>query len=335
VAAIATLGGRLPAELSPRKGTGVKTIVLDCLAPVFFGMALGYLAGWTRDVDNKHVGELNALVMDFAVPAAIFAAVVQQSRSALLDQLPLAAIVTVSMLIIYFLTYVLAIKAFGASPADAAVQALTTSLPNYAGAGLPLIAALLGSRYVFAVGTSLGCGGSVLSPLALVVLERSGQTKHKGGIGNALLGAFKKPIVLAPLLAVLFVLTNIGLPDPLIRSLSLMGEVSGGAALFLTGLILSAQRLRVGANVVIHTFLSDALRPLIAAALVWFFAVSGPTARESIILSALPAGFFGVLFGLRFGISSDVVGTTLSASTVLSAATLPAAIYFTAGLGQQ
>jgi malonate transporter len=303
------------------------------LIPIFIGMALGYVAGWTRDVDNRHVGELNALVMDFAVPAAIFAAVVQQSRNALLDQLPLAAIVTVTMLIIYFVTYVTARRAFGASPAEAAVQALTTSLPNYAGAGLPLIAALLGTHYVVAVGVALACGSIVLSPLALVVLERSGQTKHKGGIGNALLKAFTKPIVLSPILSVLFVLTNIGLPDPLIRSLSLMGEVSGGAALFLTGLILSAQNIRVDANVAFQTLLSDVFRPLLAAGLVWFFAVSPLTARESIILSALPAGFFGVLFGLRFGISSDVVGTTLIASTVLSAATLTAAIYLTAGMG--
>jgi len=310
----------------------VSEIILNSLVPIFFGMALGYVGGWTRDVDNKHVGELNALVMDFAVPAAIFAAVVQQSRSALLDQIPLAAIVTVTMLIIYFVTYVMARRAFGASPANAAVQALTTSLPNYAGAGLPLIAALLGARYVVAVAVALACGSIVLSPLALVVLERSGRTKYNGGIGSALLEAFKKPVVLAPLLSVLFVLTNIGLPDPLIRSLSLMGEVSGGAALFLTGLILSAQSIRISANVAIQTLLSDALRPLIAAGLVWFFAVSPLTARESIILSALPAGFFGVLFGLRFGISSDVVGTTLIASTVLSAVTLTAAIYLTAGI---
>jgi len=310
----------------------VSEIILNSLVPIFFGMALGYVGGWTRDVDNKHVGELNALVMDFAVPAAIFAAVVQQSRSALLDQIPLAAIVTVTMLIIYFVTYVMARRAFGASPANAAVQALTTSLPNYAGAGLPLIAALLGARYVVAVAVALACGSIVLSPLALVVLERSGRTKYNGGIGSALLEAFKKPVVLAPLLSVLFVLTNIGLPDPLIRSLSLMGEVSGGAALFLTGLILSAQSIRISANVAIQTLLSDALRPLIAAGLVWFFTVSPLTARESIILSALPAGFFGLLFGLRFGISSDVVGTTLIASTVLSAVTLTAAIYLTAGI---
>ena len=58
-------------------------------------------------------------------------------------------------------------------------------------------------------------------------------------------------------------------------------------------------------------------------------------AREAIVLAALPAGFFGVLFGLRYGISSEVVGTTLIASTILSALTLAVAIYLTAGMGQQ
>jgi malonate transporter and related proteins len=119
----------------------VGEIILNSFGSDIFGMAFGYVGGWTRDVDNKHVAELNALVMAFAVPAAIFAAVVQQSRGALLDQLPLAAILSVTMLIIYFVTYVMARRAFGSRPADATAQALTTSLPNYAGAGLPLCSA--------------------------------------------------------------------------------------------------------------------------------------------------------------------------------------------------
>jgi malonate transporter and related proteins len=83
-------------------------IILDSLVPVFFGMALGYVGGWTRDVDNKHVAELNALVMDFAVPASMFVTVVQASRRTLLDQLPLAANLSISMLILYFVTYTMA-----------------------------------------------------------------------------------------------------------------------------------------------------------------------------------------------------------------------------------
>jgi malonate transporter and related proteins len=37
-------------------------------------MALGYFAAWVRDIDNRHVAELSALVMDFALPASLFVA---------------------------------------------------------------------------------------------------------------------------------------------------------------------------------------------------------------------------------------------------------------------
>jgi predicted permease len=35
-------------------------ILLNSLLPIFAVLALGYFAGWVRDIDNQHVGELNA-----------------------------------------------------------------------------------------------------------------------------------------------------------------------------------------------------------------------------------------------------------------------------------
>ena len=69
---------------------------------------------------------------------------------------------------------------------------------------------------------------------------------------------------------------------------------------------------------------------LLAAALVAVLSVSPLAGREAIILSAAPSGFFGILFGLRYGVVSQDAGSTLIASTVLSAATIPAAILLTA-----
>jgi len=308
------------------------TIILGALVPVFFGLALGYLAGWTRDVDNTHVSELNAMVMDFAIPAAIFATVAQASRATLVGQAPLAAILCLSMLLLYGVIYLMARKVFKVAAGEAAVQACTTSLPNYAAAGLPLLTSLLGPSSVVAVAVSIACGAIVVSPLTLVILEATAQKSGKPDFVGVLRRAFTKPIVLAPVLAVLFAMSGVGLPVLAVKSLTLMAQVSGGAALFITGLILSAQKIRLGASVAIQTLAANVIHPLIAAGLAILFAVSPLTAREAIVLSALPCGFFGILFGLRFGISSQAVGTTLIASTVLSALTLAAAIYFTAGM---
>jgi predicted permease len=64
-------------------------------------------------------------------------------------------------------------------------------------------------------------------------------------------------------------------------------------------------------------------------------AVSPLISREAIILSAVPSGFFGILFGLRYGVVSQDAGSTLIASTLLNAATIPAAILLTAGLHEK
>lgn len=50
--------------------------------------------------------------------------------------------------------------------------------------------------------------------------------------------------------------------------------------------------------------------------------------REAILVCAVPSGFFGILFGLRYGVVSQDAGSTLIASSLLSAASLPVAIYW-------
>jgi malonate transporter len=80
-------------------------ILLDSLIPIFVVMALGYLAGWTRDIDNNHLAELNALAMDFALPLSLFVATASTPRALLLALWPLLVVLAVSMLVLYALSY--------------------------------------------------------------------------------------------------------------------------------------------------------------------------------------------------------------------------------------
>lgn len=307
-------------------------LILNSLVPVFFGIGLGFVGGWTRDLDNHHVGELTALVMDFAVPASIFAAVVSTSRSVLGDQLGLAGVLTVTMLVVYAGVFVMARKAYGSTPGEASIQAITTGLPNYASAGLPLISALLGKEHTVSVAVAIACGSIVMSPVTLTILSLQSKPVGMRAVAVAFLGACKKPIVLAPIIAVVFVFTGIRIPVPLEKSFLLAGEVSGGAGLFLTGLILSGQAFRFDTNVAIQVGLANIVQPLLAATVAWAAGLGPELAREAILLAALPSGFFGILFGLRANVTHPAVGASVVASTALSAATLPVAIYLTAGM---
>ncbi len=64
-------------------------VIFTVLAPIFFVMALGYVAGRMRTIDNHHVGEINALVMDFALPASLFASTGSAPRREMTAQGPL------------------------------------------------------------------------------------------------------------------------------------------------------------------------------------------------------------------------------------------------------
>jgi malonate transporter and related proteins len=123
---------------------------------------------------------------------------------------------------------------------------------------------------------------------------------------------------------------RIPLADAVRESFMLIGQATGGVALFLTGLILSSQPLLLNRNVISGALLKNVAQPLFVAGLVVLLPTHKDTARAAILLTALPSGFFGALFGLRYGVESHEAGSTLIVSTILSAFTLTAALILTA-----
>jgi malonate transporter and related proteins len=59
------------------------------------------------------------------------------------------------------------------------------------------------------------------------------------------------------------------------------------------------------------------------------FTMTDDTPRATLLLLALPSGFFGVLFGLRDGVESEEVGSTLIVSSLSSVITLAIVLTFT------
>ena len=62
------------------------TTILNSLAPVFFVLGLGYFAGLRKMVDNKNVHSINVMLMNFALPCALFLAIARTSSKVLAQQ---------------------------------------------------------------------------------------------------------------------------------------------------------------------------------------------------------------------------------------------------------
>ncbi|MDT0174671.1 AEC family transporter [Enterobacter sp. BRE11] len=316
-------------------------IIVHALAPIFVIMLLGFWAGKAGMVDNKNVSLLNIFVMDFALPAALFSATVQTAWPGIVAQWPLIVVLTGAMWITYAASYFLATKIFKKSPQDAAVLTLTVALPNYAALGLPILGSVLGENATtsLSVAVSIACGSVLLTPLCLLILERE-KARAAGedhGSTFAMLPVLmwrsvKKPIVLGPLVGVILSAIGIKMPDLVLAAIKPLGLAATAAALFLTGVILSARKLKPNAVVGVGTVAKLLIQPFIAWGIVAALGLSGPVAITAILMIALSAGFFGVVFGNRFGVQSPDAEAVLLLSSVLCILSLPLFITLTSGI---
>jgi malonate transporter len=306
-------------------------LILMALAPIFFVMALGFFAGRRHVVDNLHVGTLNTLVMSFAVPASMFVAIGSAPRAEMMRQGGLFVVEGAAMLAVYLLWYFWERRGLGTARGESATQALTVAFPNIAGVGLPLVSAVLGPAGAVPAAIGLAAGSILVTPLTLLLLElpadkEAGSGRSSGRVLRALCQSLAKPLVVAPVLGLVLSLSGWGLDAVAAASLHLIGAVGGGLALFVTGLVLSAQSLRLDWKVAGATLAGCVVRPLLVFAIVRAAHVPPDTAKVAILLATTPSGFFGLLLGLSHKQESAEVGSMLIAATLFSIVSLSVAI---------
>jgi malonate transporter len=144
--------------------------------------------------------------------------------------------------------------------------------------------------------------------------------------------SLKKPIVLGPLLGVVLSALGVRMPELVISAIKPLGLAATAAALFLTGVILSARQLKLNAVVGVGTVAKLLIQPFVAWGLVLALGLNGSVAITAILMIALSAGFFGVVFGNRFGVQSPDAEAVLLLSSILCILSLPLFITLTSGM---
>jgi predicted permease len=192
---------------------------------------------------------------------------------------------------------------------------------------------LFGIESIVPVAAGIAVGAIVISPVTLVILEGGTQKAQSMSTTKrlcyAVLQSCKKPVIWATFAGLVVSVLHLQLPDLASRMLSLIGQSTAGLALFLTGLILSAQPFRMDKNVLLGVLLKNCFQPALMFVIVASLGISGTMGREAVVLSALPAGFFGSVFGARYGIASIEASSTLIVSTFAAIITLSLLILLT------
>jgi len=301
-------------------------ILADALVPIFAGLLLGYIAGLRGVLDNQNVRNLIVFVMSFAVPCSLFLSIAQTPRAALREQAGAALVLLIVYAVLYAVSFFWARSRLKLRNSESADLALTISFPNSAAVGLALLAPVYGPQSLATVATSIALGSITISAITLAILDAergaSGEGLSLRLFALSLLSSLKNPIVWAPLGGLVFSCAGLHIPSFASRSLAMIGLAAAGSALVLTGLVVSAQKFDLSGNTLIVGFLKNLLQPGLALGIAMLLHLSLPQTRSVTLISAIPCGFFGIVFGKSYGVNPKLASSGLIESYVLGVVTL-------------
>jgi len=313
-------------------------LIITALLPVFSILALGYFAGRRKLIDNQNIASLNVLLMQFALPLTLFVSIAKTPRDVIVQNAPLAVVLALALVSCYVIVGWMQVKVFKLSLGDAAVETLTISFPNFASIGLPLLLPIFGAQAALSVAIAIAVGSVTISPMTLALLELDKARKADAGRSVsasrqflvALGHSVRKPIFIGPMLGLVFVLVGLKLPSLATTALGPITSATAGVGLFLTGLMLSAQAIRISGDVVFGTAVKNVLQPLLVYGLARLLNLQPAIAQQAALLAAIPCGFFGLVFGASNGVRTPVAGATLIVSSIVGLASLSVAIWLLA-----
>lgn len=296
-------------------------ILADALIPVFVGLLAGYVAGLRKYVDNKNVKSLIIFVMSFAVPCALFVTIAQTPHHLLWGQGKIAAVLLVVYGIIFAVTYYGSRLVSKDCAGNSSVLALTLTFPNIAAVGFPLLESMYGPQQDIVVVVGIAVGAITITAVTLAILEsRAAQGQALSTMAcmrEFVWKALKKPVFWAPMLGILTVIIGFHLPGYFDHSLTIFGSATAGSALFLTGLVVSAQRFEMTWAVTWAVFVKNIFQPALCLGIARLLGLPLDLTRSVVLMTAIPCGFFGIVFGKHFDVTPPVASSGLIASYVV------------------
>jgi len=250
-------------------------IILYAIIPIFVVMALGFFSGKAGAFSGQDARVLNKVVLNYALPCALFVSIVKANRAMLAVDAKLSVITFVVLTAAFLLVYFIFKMLKGNTPADAAIAALVSGSPTIGFLGFAVLQPIFGTSATVGLVIAIVAieVNAVGIPLGLWLLNRAQMSKDSTQNGvqktnpfTPMWNALKQPVAWAPILAVVLVLVGVKWPASLDPSFTLMSGANASLACFAAGITLSSVKVSLNGQVWLGAFLRLILTPLIVLA---------------------------------------------------------------------
>jgi hypothetical protein len=317
--------------------------ILSALLPMVVTFLLGFVAAWRHDFGSKDASTLNRMVLLYAVPLALFAGTVTTSRAALSQDIPLVIALCVAIVGLYGVVFLSSRVVFRMQVGNSALAALTASAPAVPFVGPAVLGELFGGHSAIPIAIAGLVINLTVVPVTILLLaldstgrdpqqntpvaqegehSASSRRSYASVFAAKLVETVKEPIVWAPVLAFIIVLSGFRIPQLIVHSLFLLGHASGGVALFACGIVLASGKIKINRSVLLLVFLKNVVQPALVLGGLRWIGFGNPIVSEAVLTTAIPAMPIVIMFALQYRIAPAEAASAVFLSVMTSVVTM-------------
>lgn len=356
----------------------MEKVIVEGIIPILIIMVLGFFCGKFKFFDDDQRQGINKLVLNIALPAALFVSIVGVTRQMLAQDITLTIMGFVGVIIMFLLCFFLCRLIFKRDIQEAAVCALIAGSPAIGLLGFTVLDPIYGNT----IDTNLAIAVISIAVSAITIpvgyyLINLGQSKAKEKAAKALaykapathpdvleapiseaeardhyfrtgevkeisvdtpsgqrksakekkdmnmhvaaiLNALKQPVCWAPLLALVFVLIGIPVPEQIYPTFDLIARSTFGIMVLAAGIALSTVKFSLNLEVIWNTFYRLILTPAVFLLIgtLCGLAGEGDMLATLVMSAALPTAFSGIIIASRYNIYVREGASTAVVSTI-------------------
>ncbi|MDE7402342.1 MAG: AEC family transporter [Muribaculaceae bacterium] len=314
-------------------------IILYAIVPILVIMLLGYYSGKTGAFNGANARVLNKVVLNYALPAALFVSIIKANREMLSVDVKLTLISFVVLLGCFMLVYYVFRWLYKDSMAESAISALISGSPTIGFLGFAVLQPIFGDSasvglVIAIVAIEVNAFGIPIG-LALLNAGRAKQAALKAGDvqktnpWKPVLNAISQPVAWAPILAVILVLCGLKWPQELDPSFDLIKGANASIAVFAAGITLSSVKIKINGQAIMGSFLKLIVMPLLILVVGIIFKMHPENLKMLVVCAALPPAFSGIIIASRYRTYVATGTSSLALSTILFMGFCPLWIWIT------
>ncbi len=313
-------------------------IILYAIVPIVVVMLAAFISGKKGIFNGDDSKKFNKVVLDYALPAALFVSIVQADREMLARDLKLSIVSLVVIMVCFMAVYFIYRYCFKKNTgADAAVSALISGSPTIGFLGFAVLEPIFGTNpsvalVVAIVGIVVNAVGI---PVGLSLLNASLDGTQAAAAGKKesawkpVIHALEQPVAWAPILAVILVLLGLKWPDWASPSFDLIAKANASMAVFSAGITLSSVKIVINWQALLGSILKLIVMPALAliAGLLWH--MDPLNIKMLVVACALPPAFSGIIIADEYNTYVATGTSSLTLSVILFIGFCPLWIWIT------